>query len=162
MAQKSRIPVELYKLINFCPLLKNLEPFIEASKIARDNNIQVILNPGMLIIDQGFDNIRTLLEKIDIFILSEREFTTIFKINSQALTERIVKEKTNALKVKESSIKIKLEIAKLQSDIIKHSGNASEAINEKSGGKVSMSDFKAVRKMIEDKSNGDNEDEIKD
>jgi CHASE3 domain sensor protein len=75
---------------------------------------------------------------------------------------KLAKEKTNALKVKESSIKIKLEIAKLQSDIIKHSGNASEAISQKSGGKVSMSDFKAVRKMIENNSNDDNEDETKD
>ena len=75
---------------------------------------------------------------------------------------KIAKGKNDSLKIKESAIKIKLEIAKLQSDIIKHSGNASDAINEKSGGKVSMSDFKAVRKMINDSAedNIDNKDDI--
>lgn len=73
---------------------------------------------------------------------------------------KIAKGKNDSLKIKESAIKIKLEIAKLQSDIIKHSGNASDAINEKSGGKVSMSDFKAVRKMIDDAANEDNVDDI--
>lgn len=72
---------------------------------------------------------------------------------------KIAKGKNDSLKIKESAIKIKLEIAKLQSDIIKHSGNASDAINEKSGGKVSMSDFKAVRKMINDSAE-DNIDDI--
>ena len=72
---------------------------------------------------------------------------------------KIAKTKIDAQKVKDSSIKIKLDLAKLQSDIIKHSGNASEAINEKSGGKVSMSDFKAVRKMMEENAKANEIDE---
>ena len=67
----------------FLSSLKNLEPFIKAAKIARENNIAVILNPGMLIIDQGLDNIKQLLEKIDILILSQREYKTLLKIKNQ-------------------------------------------------------------------------------
>ena len=75
---------------------------------------------------------------------------------------KLAKEKNNALKVKESSIKIKLEIAKLQSDIIKHSGNATEAVSERTGGRVSLNDFKAVRKMIEDEGSSDTPNNIDD
>lgn len=68
---------------------------------------------------------------------------------------KIAKEKTGALKIKDSAIRIKLEIAKLQSDIIKHSGNAEAAINQRSDGKVDINDFREVRKMIENSSNDD-------
>lgn len=74
---------------------------------------------------------------------------------------KLAKEKTNALKVKDSAIKIKLEIAKLQNDIIKHSGNAEAAITERSGGEVTMDDFKAVRQMIKQSANG-NQNETND
>lgn len=80
----------------FLSSLKNLEPFIEAAKIGRKNNIPVILNPGMLIIDQGLDNITELLEKIDIFILSQREFSTLLNIQLK-LDEKTIVEKANIL-----------------------------------------------------------------
>ncbi len=76
--------------------LKNLDPFIEATTIGRKNNITVILNPGMLIIDQGLENITKLLEKIDIFILSQREFTTLLNITKE-LDEKIIVEKAKSL-----------------------------------------------------------------
>jgi len=66
---------------------------------------------------------------------------------------KIAKEKTNALKVKDSAIKLKLEVGKLQNDIIKNSGNESEAIKERSSGTVTIDDFKAVRDMIKNNSN---------
>lgn len=71
---------------------------------------------------------------------------------------KIAKEKTNALKIKDSAMRIKLEIAKLQSDILKHSGNAEAAINEKTGGKVDINDFREIRKMIENTSKNDAEE----
>lgn len=70
---------------------------------------------------------------------------------------KIAKEKTNALKIKDSAIKIKLEIAKLQNDILKHGGDMNKALEERSAGKVSLNDFKAIRKMIEDTSNNNEE-----
>ena len=70
---------------------------------------------------------------------------------------KISKGKVDALKVKESAIKIKLEIAKLQNDTIKHSGNLNEAVNNQSNGQVTLNDMKAVREMIEAKAKrGDN------
>lgn len=71
---------------------------------------------------------------------------------------KIAKEKTSALKIKDSAIRIKLEIAKLQSDILKHSGNNEAAINDISGGKVGIEDFREIRKMME-KSSSDDENE---
>jgi hypothetical protein len=70
---------------------------------------------------------------------------------------KIAKEKNNALKVKDSAIRIKLEIAKLQNDIIKHNGNAGEAINDKSGGNVTLDDFSKVRELIKNKAKDDSE-----
>jgi ribokinase len=75
--------------------LKNLDPFIKAAEIGRKNNIDVILNPGMLIIDQGFDNIKKLLEKIPIIIMSKREFMTLFAI--QEISEELIKERSSTL-----------------------------------------------------------------
>jgi len=61
---------------------------------------------------------------------------------------KIAKEKGGLLKIKDSAIKIKLEVAKLQSDIIKSSGDAQAAINERSNGSASLTDFKSIRDML--------------
>jgi hypothetical protein len=70
---------------------------------------------------------------------------------------KIAKEKGNLLKVKDSAIRVKLEIAKLQSDIIKNRGDANAAIAERADGKVSLSDFKSIREMFKKGQNIDNE-----
>jgi hypothetical protein len=66
---------------------------------------------------------------------------------------KIAKEKSGLLKIKDSGIRIKLEIAKLQSDIIKNSGDIDGAINERSNGSASLSDFKSIREMLKNKDN---------
>ena len=70
---------------------------------------------------------------------------------------KIAKEKSNALKIKDSAIRIKLEIAKLQNDIIKHKGDAESAINERSGGNITLDDFSKVREMIKKSANNNND-----
>tara|TARA_B100001173_G_C15725155_1_gene436114 strand:+ start:121 stop:510 length:390 start_codon:yes stop_codon:yes gene_type:complete len=74
---------------------------------------------------------------------------------------KIAAQKTSALKIKDSAMRIKLEIAKLQSDLIKNKGtnNPDQSGN---GGKVSLSDFKAVRKMMEENSKNNELDETED
>lgn len=67
---------------------------------------------------------------------------------------KIAKAKTDAQKIKDSGIKIKLEVAKLQSDIIKHSGNTEKAVEERYEGKAQIKDFKAIRDMINNQANG--------
>lgn len=69
---------------------------------------------------------------------------------------KIAKGKVDALKIKDSAIKIKLEIAKLQNDIIKNNGDADAAIKERSSGTVTLDDFSKVREMIK---KGNNEEE---
>jgi len=64
---------------------------------------------------------------------------------------KIAKEKGGLLKVKESGVRIKLELAKLQSDIIKSRGDAESAISERSNGQASLTDFKTIRDMIKNK-----------
>lgn len=61
---------------------------------------------------------------------------------------KIAKEKGGLLKVKDSAIRIKLELAKLQSDIIKNKGDVDSTINERTDGKVSANDFKSIREML--------------
>lgn len=61
---------------------------------------------------------------------------------------KIAKEKGGLLKVKDSAIRIKLELAKLQSDIIKNRGDADAAIQERTDGKASLNDFKSIREML--------------
>jgi hypothetical protein len=71
---------------------------------------------------------------------------------------KIVKEKGGLLKIKDSAIRIKLEIAKLQSDIIKNSGDAETALSERSDGKATLNDYKSIREMFKNKDN-ENSDE---
>ena len=66
---------------------------------------------------------------------------------------KVAKEKGGLLKVKDSAIRLKLELAKLQSDIIKSRGDAESAIAERSNGTASLSDFKTIREMIKNKPN---------
>jgi hypothetical protein len=74
---------------------------------------------------------------------------------------KVAKEKAGLLKVKESGIRIKLEIAKLQSDIIKNRGDVDAAVSERSNGSASMSDFKSIRDMIkQDKLDNESQTEI--
>ena len=68
---------------------------------------------------------------------------------------KIVKEKANLLKVKDSGIRIKLELAKLQSDIIKSRGDAESAITERSNGSASLNDFKTIREMLKKDNNSE-------
>ena len=71
---------------------------------------------------------------------------------------KIAKEKGGLLKVKDSAIKIKLELAKLQNEIIKNNGDAESAIAERSSGNASLNDFKSIREMIKQRAD-DNESE---
>ena len=75
---------------------------------------------------------------------------------------KIAKEKSGLLKVKDSAIRIKLELAKLQSDIIKNRGDADAAVAERSRGSASLNDFKSIREMIKNEANQNkgNEDEM--
>lgn len=66
---------------------------------------------------------------------------------------KIAKEKGNLLKVKESGIKIKLELAKLQNDILKKSGNVDLTINGNSQNTASINDFKSIREMLKSENN---------
>ena len=70
---------------------------------------------------------------------------------------KIAKEKAGLLKVKESGIRIKLEIAKLQSDLIKNRGDVDATLSERSTGSASLNDFKSIREML--KNNKPNESE---
>lgn len=61
---------------------------------------------------------------------------------------KIAKEKANLLKIKDSGIRLKLELAKLQSDILKNRGDIDSTISERSNGTASTNDFKSIREMI--------------
>ena len=61
---------------------------------------------------------------------------------------KIAKEKAGLLKVKESGIRIKLELAKLQSDIIKNKGDVDTTVSQRTGGAASLDDFKKLREAL--------------
>lgn len=70
---------------------------------------------------------------------------------------KIAKEKGGLLKVKDSAIRIKLELAKLQSDILKNRGDAEAAIQQRTEGKASLDDFKSIREMLKNDKDIDSE-----
>jgi ribokinase len=98
LSKEDIVPDEIKRArVIFLSSLKNIDPFIEAAKIARKQEITVILNPGMLIIDLGLDHIKELLEKIEILILSQREYTTLLSIKNPELDEKLIFKSSNAL-----------------------------------------------------------------
>ena len=77
--------------------LRNLEPFEKAAKIGKKNNITVVLNPGMLIIEQGFDKIKELFALVEILIISKREFQNLFHLKDNKVNEKIIERKVKNL-----------------------------------------------------------------
>jgi len=93
----------------FLSSLKNFAPLKKAAKIARKNKIPVILNPGMLIIEQGFDIIKDFLNNIDILIISKREFHNLFHLSEN----NFIHQKVNKLAQNIFKLGIKLLIITL-------------------------------------------------
>lgn len=74
---------------------------------------------------------------------------------------KIATAKINALKVKDSAIKIKLDVGKLQNEIIKHSGNVSSEVVTSAGGAVATSaNFSQVRELIKKQTEAANKAKI--
>lgn len=88
---------------------------------------------------------------------------TINELSTSATPEdvddltKIAKEKGGLLKIKDSAIRIKLELAKLQSDILKNRGDADAAIQQRTEGKASLDDFKSIREMLKNDKDIDSE-----
>jgi len=68
----------------------------------------------------------------------------------------------SAGKQKTDNVKLKLEVAKLQFDSLKHGGNAAKAIEGRYGEKPSEDDFGSVREMIEKNAFADDNEVDKD
>jgi hypothetical protein len=66
---------------------------------------------------------------------------------------KVAKAKTDALKLKDSGIKAKLDVAKLQAELIKHNGSLGEAV-ENNPDVVSADSFAKIREMIKNKDEG--------
>ena len=71
---------------------------------------------------------------------------------------KIAREKAGLLKVKDSAIRVKLELAKLQSDIIKNNGDANAAISQRNDSSASITDFKSIREMLKKSKDNESED----
>jgi len=69
----------------------------------------------------------------------------------------IAKAKTDAQKVKDSGVKIKLEVAKVIKDVLKNSGNVDDTVKQISGNESLKDGFETIRQMIKDKGKEDNE-----
>ena len=81
----------------FLSSLKNIDPFVKAAEIAKEKGITVVLNPGMLIIDQGLEKIKKLLGNIDILILSKREYATLLTLKNSELDEKLLLKSSTTL-----------------------------------------------------------------
>jgi len=68
----------------------------------------------------------------------------------------IAREKANLLKIKDSAIKIKLELSKLKSEIIKQNGIPEESSTNTNS--VTLEDFKTLRDKLKNWSDNDNEE----
>jgi len=69
----------------------------------------------------------------------------------------IAREKANLLKIKDSAIKVKLELSKLKSEIIKQNGATPESSSTTAGSMPTADDFRSVRNILKKESAADNE-----
>ena len=98
LSEEDIVPDEISRAkVVFLSSLKNTDPFIKAAQISKEREITVILNPGMLIIDQGLENIKQLLENIDILILSKREYATLLNLTNSELDEKLISKSSTTL-----------------------------------------------------------------
>lgn len=88
--------IGLTKII-FLSSLKNIDPFLRAAELGKRNKIPVVLNPGMLIIEQGLNVIRRLLEKIEVLILSQREFHFLFDLKENIFNYDLLNQRVQTL-----------------------------------------------------------------
>ena len=83
----------------------------------------------------------------------------IVKLNNSTEAEdvddaaKIAKGTTDALKVKDSAMKLKLEVGKLQNEIIKHQGDQAAALKDRTDGKVDLAQLSDLRKWMDDEAN---------
>lgn len=66
---------------------------------------------------------------------------------------KIVKEKTNALKLKDSATRIKIDVSKMMREVMKDSGEGTESTVISNNSNVEFSDndaFDQIRKLIEE------------
>lgn len=61
---------------------------------------------------------------------------------------KVAKAKTDALKLKDSAIKIKLDVGKLQNEIIKHNGDIAATVSNNQE-IVSKDSFARIRELVE-------------
>jgi hypothetical protein len=66
-----------------------------------------------------------------------------------------LQKKKLTFKVKDSAIKIKLEIAKLQSDILKNRGDVDVTVKERSETGSVLDGFNSIRAMFKDPKNNE-------
>jgi hypothetical protein len=88
---------------------------------------------------------------------AQKEITKLDAVAEPEVTDdhvKMTKEKGNLLKIKDSAIRIKLEVAKLQNDTIKQNGDVERAVADYSGQAPTDDDLAMVRKMINDKKMG--------
>lgn len=77
-------------------------------------------------------------------------------------TAKINREKVNALKIRDSAIKTKTDLARLQSEIIKNEGDENKALDDAEDEKVGRLNFQEIRKMVnQTKNESGNESENK-
>jgi len=61
---------------------------------------------------------------------------------------KVAKARTDFLKTKTDNVKVKLEVAKLQNDSLKHAGDLKGEVNDPTDGKVTDEHFSNIRTMI--------------
>jgi hypothetical protein len=75
---------------------------------------------------------------------------------------KLAKSKTDALKVKDSAIRLKLEIAKLQNDFIKKNHNSDDGVTNRPTSLPSEKDFKDIREILKERAKTKNNDTSED
>lgn len=119
------------------------------------NNTESVESVLQEVYIEACNNIRSCQESIDTLKLG---------VKPQDVDEytKISKATTDAIKEKTASLRLKLEVAKLQVDSLKHSGDMASKDDLISKNNVTEDGFAAIRKLIMDKAKAsdiDNYDE---
>jgi len=61
---------------------------------------------------------------------------------------KVAKAKTDFLKTKTDNVRVKLEVAKLQNDSLKHAGDLKADLNDVGDGQVSLESYSKIRDLI--------------
>jgi len=131
---------------------KNLEILPRRKKqVVKVNNLLSLEGVLQEVYNEACGNIKSAQEGIN-------NITTAAEPEDVDDHAKVAKAKIDFLKTKTDNVKVKMEVAKLQNDSLKHAGDLKAELNDPADSKVSNEALSSIREMIMEKAKAEDKE----